>query len=506
MRAAWTERIAKWAPPIASALLLLLAFPPFNLWFCAFFALVPWLYGLSKEDMRYSARSGFLFGFVTALGQLYFMFAMTLNWTKNFPLSLIPYLISCAIVASFHAVLGRLIWRAMQADKYWLIPLIWAGIEVLRSYIPGLAFPWGLLGTPFYKHAVISNIAYFGTIYLVSAYAAMTNVAVLYFTQRKARLGYSWIGVHIGFLILGFARAAIPQQGADTTLTAGQPGVNMAFTPQDDLDREMAMTVPELAQQAKAQQSKLLILPEGLVIGGDGIPPETSFMVPQDIPVLFGGKRGNKVTHQTAFAYDGKWSFADKTRLVPFGEYVPGRNTFPGIAKAFKLPSGDISPGEKVTPLDVAGIRIGALICFEGLFHDVAQAQADEGSQLLAAMCVDDWYFGTPAPEQLMSASVFRAIETGLPLVRVGGLGYTQAVDQRGKIIAQAPLTKASALTFKLKIPEKTTRFPFVRVFPWIAVLTTVGWWGFGLLRRRNRADTPAEEEEADHSSQAVSE
>lgn len=502
MKAAWTERIAKWGGPTLSSFLLFLAFPPLHLWPMAWVALVPWLIQLYRGDARYSSRSGFCFGFLTGLWQLYFMLHMTAAWTGNIPLSLIPYLLSCAIYGLFHSLLGRLLWRALKADCWWLIPLLWAGWEVARSYLPGFAFPWGLLGTPFYSTPQIAQIAYFGTIYAVTAWAVACNVVfALIVAKQPAKRALKWAAAVLILGIAGAVRTAMPQEGVSTVLTAGQPGVNLAFSSQEEQDRQLSVVVPDLARQAKEQQSRLLILPEGLVIGGDGIPPETSFAVPEDMPVLFGGKRGREPSRQTAFAYDGAWSYADKTRLVPFGEYVPGRNLFPGVVKAFQLPSGDIVPGDKVETVNVAGLKVGALICFEGLFHDVAQAQADNGAQLLAAMCVDDWYFGTPAPEQLMSASVYRAIETGLPVVRAGGLGYTVAVDQRGRIVGQAPLREMAALKIDLKVPEKTTRFPLVRVFPWLALALFAAWlfagrW-LGPARSGESGAVSAEEEPA---------
>ncbi|MBX3118048.1 MAG: apolipoprotein N-acyltransferase [Fimbriimonadaceae bacterium] len=477
MKETLKARIGKWAPTVASAALLFLAFPPVHLKVFVFIAVVPWLYSLTKEDARYAGRSGFLFGFLVGLSQLYFIPKLAVDWTGSVALSIIPYILACIVYGLYHAVLGRVLWSAIQSKQLWLLPLIWTGWEVARSYIPGLAFPWSMLATPLYDSPNLVQLAYFGTVYAVSAWVMIANVLVtkIFLGTHFTRLR-SWYAVFILLFAASIIRANMPQEGTVTTFTAGQPGVNMAFTSQDGQDSAFASIVPVLAEEAKAQGSKLLILPEGLVLGGDGIPPETSFEVPRDMPLIFGGKRGTNPAHQAAFAYDGTWSYADKTRLVPFGEYVPGRAIFPGIATVFKLPDGDIVPGKKVKAVTVNGLKVGALLCFEGQFHDVAQAQADDGAQVLAVMCIDDWYFGTSAPEQLMSASIFRAIETGLPVVRACGLGYSIGVDQRGEIIADAPLGKLAALKIDVKVPEKTTRFPLVRLFPWLAFICFAGW------------------------------
>ena len=55
----------------ASVLLLLAAFPPFNLGFLVFVGLVPWLQSLKNASGKGAVRSGFVFGFLFMLGQLY---------------------------------------------------------------------------------------------------------------------------------------------------------------------------------------------------------------------------------------------------------------------------------------------------------------------------------------------------------------------------------------------------------------------------------------------------
>ena len=164
--------------------------------------------------------------------------------------------------------------------------------------------------------------------------------------------------------------------------------------------------------------------------------------------------------------------FIDKTRLVIFGEFVPGRSWLPFL-KSFNLPSGDLSAGATVQALDTSGIRVGPVICFEGLFPDIAMKQRMNGAQLLAVLSVDDWYMGTGAPEQLRSGSVFRAIETGLPLVRSASQGYSMVVDPRGHVITEAPLTKPQAITLDLPLPNPAQGEPPTRyLFSLIALLS----------------------------------
>jgi apolipoprotein N-acyltransferase len=178
--------------------------------------------------------------------------------------------------------------------------------------------------------------------------------------------------------------------------------------------------------------------------------------------------------HQSAFAYDGKWSYADKTRLVIFGEYVPFREYLPFL-DSFRLPGGDLTPGDRVKALSV----VGPILCFEALFPDVALQQQVNGARLLAVMSIDDWYMGTNAPEQLRAASIWRAVECGLPLVRSAGLGFTLACNSRGRVIAEAPLGEQVPLRVELRVPVEGDGFPGRGWVPWTGVLAsivTIAW------------------------------
>ena len=216
-------------------------------------------------------------------------------------------------------------------------------------------------------------------------------------------------------------------------------------------------------------------------------PPITPFSLPNDVAVLFGGRRGRTPQFQTAFAFDhGRWAFADKSRLVVFGEYVPGRDYIPFLS-SFKVPSGDLRAAEKVSAVKVAGITVGPLICFEALFWDVAHAQSENGAQLLAVMSLDDWYIGTSAPEQLKLGSVWRAIETGLPVVRSASLGYTMAVDQRGRVLGEAPLGHLSWVVADLVIERTPLNNPARAVFPWVGGIFPFAFLVFVWTQRRYR-------------------
>jgi apolipoprotein N-acyltransferase len=267
-------------------------------------------------------------------------------------------------------------------------------------------------------------------------------------------------------------------------VTLGQPGVDLAFGTREEQEAGLRKNVAEIIRRADESNSQLLVLPEGIA-GVPIMPPRPVFPLPKRIPVIFGGERGVDPIYQSAFAYDGvRWQVVDKTRLVVFGEFVPGRSLLGWVVRSFRLPSADLTPGRNgVQPVRLAGMTIGPIVCFEALFPDVAYRQAVNGSRVLAVIGIDDWFMGSGAPDQLRGATVWRAVETGLPVVRATTTGYTMACDGKGRMINEAPLRRPFSLRVTVPAPVTSPLFHALPVFPLGAGLFA---FAFPWLPRKN--------------------
>lgn len=464
----WKAFIARYWPPLVSALLLLAAFPPVNLGLLVFVALVPWFMQLRALDGRRAFWSGCNFGLVFMLGQMVWLIPLVGKWTGSWPLAVVPWVLAGLVAQFYFGLAGWLIASCWRQGLSILIPVVWAGVEVLRSVMPGLAFPYGLLATPLAPFPVLIQHAFLGTIILVSAWVAISN-AVVAGLMTGDRIPEVRTAILVWLVLLG---ASLVRYGSDdeggkkTVVSVGQPGVDLAFTDPTTEDRLLA-GIGEVLAQATLQKPKFVLLPEGLVRVGDTLEPDVPFAQPGLPPVVFGGQRGNGPFYQSAFAFDGKWSVADKSRLVVFGEYVPGRDWIPFL-DSFRLPSGDLTAAEKVSSVTVSGLTVGPMLCFEGLFWDVADAQVSNGAQMLAILAIDDWYQGTPAPQQLSSMAVWRAVETGLPVLRSATMGHSLIVDARGRVVARAPYGKASCIRAELELLDQPPANEGRIWLPWV--------------------------------------
>lgn len=484
-------------PAWLSAVLLALAFPPTNLSLLVFVALAPLFGFLRIANNRDAKIAGYQFGFLFFAHQMMWLLPFVEQWTGSYALAAIPWIITAFLAGFFYMGTAWLVHRAWQKGWPWLIPIVWVAIEGFRAYLPYLAFPWGITALPLWQFPYLAQSAAFGTIFLTSAWVVLANVLIslflfppkgedfdrLPFGKTSVRMGMAFLAI----LIISGLRFADRPETKTTTMVVGQPGVDLAYTPPEQLPGELRAAAESIIGTAGAVGSQLTIFPEGFAPASSSIPPQNPIGPTPSVPVLFGGhRREGETTYQAAFAYDGQWQYADKTRLVIFGEYVPFRDSLPFL-KGFRLPSGDLTPSDELKTMTVNGIRVGALICFEGVFPDLAERHSRQGAQVLAQMSIDDWYAGTPAWSQLWMSSVWRSIESGLPLLRVGGKGQSLATDVRGSVIQTAPPGRQAAMRVNVGLPERSDAFGYRFVFVWLTWAAAAAFSIVEILRSRQK-------------------
>jgi apolipoprotein N-acyltransferase len=254
-----------------------------------------------------------------------------------------------------------------------------------------------------------------------------------------------------------------------------QPGVDLAFTPVELQTTQLSEKVPEALAVGAARRRDLTVFPEGIARWSNGASgPATVFELDTVGDLVIGGTRvGDAASYQSAFGFDGeRWTFADKTRLVIFGEYVPLRDKLPFLA-SFGVPSGDLRPGEAIGALRVGELTLAPVLCFEALFEEVSRVSASRGADVIAVMSIDDWYQGTGAIDALLAGAVMRAIENGLPVVRSASLGPSAIIDARGNFVAIADAGETT--TILAEVARRETQTAFSRLaFMAIAFLVAV--------------------------------
>ncbi|MGL5011174.1 MAG: apolipoprotein N-acyltransferase, partial [Paracoccaceae bacterium] len=156
----------------------------------------------------------------------------------------------------------------------------------------------------------------------------------------------------------------------------------------------------------------------------------------------------------------------DKWHLVPFGEYIPfgdfAYDWFGIQAFASQLgASYSAGPGPQVMDLGSAFGTILPLICYEAVFPQEVNAAPARADWIL--QITNDAWFGTlTGPWQHAAQARFRAIEQGLPMIRVANTGVTAVYDAHGRVIDELPFGVADVLDVP-RIPGALPPTPYSR-------------------------------------------
>jgi apolipoprotein N-acyltransferase len=147
----------------------------------------------------------------------------------------------------------------------------------------------------------------------------------------------------------------------------------------------------------------------------------------------------------------------DKAHLVPFGEYIPYRDVLP-IPPIAGM-GLDFSHGPGPRTLRVEGLpSFSPFICYEAIFPGAVVDRADP-PQFLLNVTNDGWYGNTAGPWQHFAIARARAVEEGLPLVRVANTGISGIIDPYGRVLARLDLGKRGIIDGDLPLPLPTPAF-----------------------------------------------
>lgn len=429
---------------LLSAVFLIFSFPKFNIESLAWFGFVPLFFVLNNKSRGSAFLLSYLTGLIFWTGIIYWLVYVTLPGTIILILYLALYFAIFGLIFS-HAICHR-----PAIVQLFFIPSIWVLLEYVRSHL-FTGFPWALLGYAQYLNLPIIQIADITGVWGVSFLVMIVNVSIyqvmilgLKARERKqnyllcafclfASLSYGFYKIHSLALIPGKSTLRV-------SVIQGNIPQELKWIP--EAAPYIQHRYARLTESASASSPGLIIWPEASfpAIWGQDERLETeiaNLAKKLKTPLLIGTVlREDEKYFNSALLIDeaakstGRY---DKLHLVPFGEYVPLKKTFPFLETI--VPIGEISRGAKYTIFKMKN-RFAVLICFEDLFGELSRRFAKSGAQFLVNITNDAWYKYTSAAYQHLQASVFRAVENRLFLARAANTGISAFIGPTGKILS----------------------------------------------------------------------
>ncbi len=364
--------------------------------------------------------------------------------------------------------------------------LVFAGLFGLLEWLRGhvlTGFPWNpagaswAAGSPASQFASLVGVYGLGlvTVAAVSAFGPLAGPG-----PRKARIGAAVLGaLTLAALVIG---GAVRLSGARLELTDTVVRIVQADVAQESkwtpeayrgiVDRYVNLTArpgavvpdvvvwPEGALPASANQVFAPGSPDAAAIARAVQPGQTLILGlargVADPAAPDGGRYYNSLLALTDEGGDGLRITAayDKYRLVPFGEFLPAGDLLGalGVRSLTHMPS-DFSAGPRPAPIRVPGLpSMQPLICYESLYPGFTPGGAAR-PRWIVNISNDAWFGRTSGPLQHLNLASYRAIETGLPVVRSTPTGVSAMIDPWGRVVGDQRLEPGESGVIDARLP-----------------------------------------------------
>lgn len=511
----WILRLAAAVLALAAGAGAALAHPPFgHLWGLLGYPLLMWL------SERTATRRG-AFGLGWLAGFAYFLIgcwwvaeAFLVNadahaWMAPFAAALLP-----AGLALF--------WGGATAAYRWLNPghvgrvLLFAGLfcafEWLRGHVL-TGFPWNPAGAAWEAGSAPSQAAALIGVYGLSllTVASVAALAVVFAPgDRKRRAGAVALGglVLAGLFLGGAVRLAGARPEATRTIVRiVQADVDQQAKWTEENFRDIVERYINLtARPGAGATPDVIVWPEGalpatandVLAEGSWVGEAMARAVRPGQTLLAGLSRGEASPdgevryYNSLIALHGQpdgglriIDIYDKHRLVPFGEYLPlgSLMTRTGLRSLVHVPS-DFSSGPRPAPLDVDGApRVQPLICYESLYPGFTSTRGGRPGWIVN-VSNDAWFGRTSGPLQHLNLAAYRAIETGLPMVRATPTGVSALIDPWGRVRDNLRMEPGESGVIDAPLPRAIDRPPYAIYGDAAFGLILLAMLALGLRRR----------------------
>ncbi|WP_426623987.1 apolipoprotein N-acyltransferase [Leifsonia sp. McL0607] len=459
------------------------------------------------------AGSAFLVGWLA--GESFYL--VHVSWTALY-LGPVPWVALSTLEALFWGVGGILITLAYRwvprawpgiAGRLGLLPVVVAGLWVLREYVTGNwpygGFSWGRVAESQSESPLAPLTAWLGIagVSFVMVWLVALIVEATFAVDVRPSLRTV---LAAGAVALVLAVPSWPATTNGTTRIAAVQGNGPAgyFDPGNlpyaVLNAQVDATndIP-MSQVTGPRKVDMVVWPEGSVQPDPTRDPASATALDAlarkfDAPFIVGTITAREGRYfNTSLQWEagkGAVDYYDKKHPVPFGEYVPDRSFWrPFAPSLIDLIGRDYTPGTRDNVFDVGGVRAGISICFDIVDDQLLTDMMQDRAQVILAQTNNADFGETDENEQQLAIARLRAIESGRALVNISTVGSSQIIAPDGRTITQIPPFEPGHMV--ADVPLGTTTTPATLLSRGIEFLVA-GLGLFGLIVAsfaRRRAD-----------------
>jgi apolipoprotein N-acyltransferase len=477
-----------------------LALAPFSLWPIASVSIAVLFWQLQHQSITQALIKASVYGFgLFFAGASWVYVSIHEHGFIPAPLALLATALFCLFLALLFAAPCALSALIPQTPSAWIIglPAIWVLSEWIRTWI-FTGFPWLFAG---YAHTQtwLNGWAPVGGVLWLSFICALSAAVLAQLGQGKiARRATSRAA--LALLLLTACGYAL--QYKTWTVPSGQRLDVVLVQPNIEQHKKWASdSLPNILAQLKEQSkahwgSDLVVWPEAAVpalshrvkgflgtMHQRAEASETTLLT--GIPTY---DRAQKKYHNSMIALGNVESERqyNKTRLVPFGEYVPMESVLRGLITFFNLPMSTFSLGaDNQAPFTVQGENISTAICYEVVYPDLV-ARKSRDSSVLLTVSNDAWFGQSLGPQQHMQMAQMRALENAKPMIRGTNNGISALVDHQGRIYQSIEQYTQGELVGTIEPRNGRTLFSLLGSWPTV-ILALLSFFGLLMTKRTTK-------------------
>ncbi len=429
---------------------------------------VLWL--TQNRDSKAAFRQGWWFGFgYFTVGLYWIAFSLTVDlakfgWMIPFAVFGLPALLAFFIAPVF--ALTSFLNKEDGITRLLLFALLWTLFEWLRGHL-FTGFPWNLISYGWISFLPMAQAFSLVGAYGLSFFTILWASSPLLWPRHKFSL-FCLCGFALGFYIFGFTRLETPIEAYEDSLVLRlvQPSIPQKFkSSRNHAEQNLQKIIDLTNSPAQGKTPDVYIWPESATsffLANDAVGRHQVMqkLMPARL-LLTGVTRGERHGHlkfwnslAAIHPLGSVIASYDKSHLVPFGEYLPFRSLLGSFLQKVTPGAIDYSSGRGLQTLNIAGLPpFSPLICYEIIFPGAVKSSKAPSPQWLLNITNDAWYGHTSGPYQHLAIAQARAIEEGLPVIRVGNNGISASIDPYGRILKRLELDEVGVLDVSLPKP-----------------------------------------------------